>query len=232
MGRADRILVIAAGVAFFAAASASMADRYGGALYWPALLSQFGATLLAVVLALGIDSRRERRALERHERSLADERTSEARKRLLALLVELERNQSSIESIVRGLRRNPPEGELNLLHWQLLDGTWASSGERLGDLLAEYDLVAELSTFYGRLEELRWRIRYRTQARDSAIDQITLDLAEEMRAEVAGLIDKVRAEEGNPVVRPVGLVHARAIGGAVIQTSASMTAENVPREPE
>jgi hypothetical protein len=226
MGRADRVLAYVCVIFVLAALSAWTADRYGGASYWPSLL----ATLVAVVLAFEFERRRERRALGRAEVSLMRRRETEARKRLLALQAELEKNQISIDGIVNELQHVPP-GVFALIHPQLLDGSWSSSGERLGDLLAEYDLVARLSTFYGRLEELRWRIRYRTQAQDTAIDPMTQDLAVEMQSEVVKLIEKVQAEASAPEVRPVGVTHV-ASATARLGLTASLKAEKVPAEPE
>jgi hypothetical protein len=222
----DRVLGYGVGIALFALASTWTVDRYGGASYWPSLL----ATLVAVVLAFEFERRRERRALERAEESLTRRRETEARKRLLALQDELERNQISIDGIAKELQHVPP-GVFALIHPQLLDGTWSSSGERLGDLLAEYDLVARVSTFYGRLEELRWRVRYRTQASDSAVDTMTLALAVEMQPEVAELIKKVQAQERAPEVRPVGVTHVASLSGG-IRPTASLTAEKVAGEPD
>jgi hypothetical protein len=227
MGRADRVLAYVFVIVVLAALSAWTADRYGGASYWPSLL----ATLVAVVLAFEFERRRERRALERAEVSLMRRRETEARKRLLLLQEELAKNQISINDIVNGLMQHVPSGGFALIHPQLLDGTWSSSGERLGDLLAEYDLVARLSTFYGRLEELRWRIRYRTKAQDTAIDPMTQALAVQMRFEVAELIEKVQAEASAPEVRPVGVTHV-ASATARLGLITSLKAEKVPAESE
>lgn len=103
-------------------------------------------------------------------------------------------------------------------------GMWASSGERLADLLQQYELVARLSTFYGRLEELRWRIRHRTKVMNDQMDPMTLALAKEMVDEVVGLLHDVRGQEPNPEIRPVGLVHVRALGGS-IQPAGTVTTE-------
>lgn len=224
MGRGDRILAALVGIAIYAAVSAWTIDRYGAALFWPAFVTQFGATLLAVVLAFAIENRREQRALVAADENLTQRRQAEARKRLLALGDELEKNQVSISEIVKGIEDEAPDGQFKLVHPQLLGGTWASSGERLGDLLQQYELVARLSTFYGRLEELRWRVRHRTEVMSDRMDRMTLALAKELVGEVAGLLDDVRAQEPNPVIRPVGLVHARAVGGS-IQPTGSVTTE-------
>lgn len=229
MRRMDRILAVGVGVSLFTVASAWVVDRYGGASYWPSLIAQFAATLLAVVLALEFEARRERRALLRGELELNDIRSTEARKRLLSLATELEKNDVSIKEIIRALQDPLPAPTFKLIHPQLLAGTWAASGERLGDLLSEYELVARVSTFYGRLEELRWRIRHRTEARDEVLNSMTLALAKEMQQEVTTLIRDVRAQEQNPSVRRLGVTHTRAVS-STLHLTASVSAEKVPGE--
>jgi hypothetical protein len=70
------------------------------------------------------------------------------------------------------------------LHPELLDASWHASATRLSELLSNYELVADLATFYSRLEELRWRIRFRTQAQSSILDEMTHKLAHEMVKEM------------------------------------------------
>jgi hypothetical protein len=122
--------------------------------------------------------------------------------------LELEKNRKSIGEIADGLL--PSAGTWRILHPQLLDGAWSASGERLGDLLADYELVSDLSVFYGRVEELRWRLRYRTTSRDPGLDEMTHALADEMRKEVEDLLSRVQAQEREPGVR--GVTH---VGGLV-----------------
>ena len=115
MGTFDRVLTFAVGIAVFAALSAVTLDRYGGASYFPALL----ATLAAVVVAFEFERHRERQALKRAEESLMQRRKTEARKRLLALRTELEKNQVSIDTIVEALKQVRP-GPFVPVHPQLL----------------------------------------------------------------------------------------------------------------
>lgn len=194
-------------VAAFVVLTVVVLDRYGGLSYWPGLATEFGASLAAFMLALEWEAHRERAALERTERSANEARHTEARKRLLALEGELKRNKVSIDIVAAQLPERPSGAVNDLLHPELLDGAWTSSGERLGDLLAEYGLVGELAPFYGRLEELRWRIRHRTQARDSYLDGMTKALAEEMQQEVDSLLERVARQAADPEVRAVGLSH-------------------------
>jgi hypothetical protein len=222
-----RLLAAAAALVVFVAVSAAVAASYGGDSFWPALVTEFGATLLAVLLALEIESRREVRALERAVDETLKARSTEARKRLDAVRMELAKNQTSIGEVADGLLPSAAGGKTwMILHPQLLDGAWSASSERLGDLLTDYELVADLSIFYGRVEELRWRLRYRTQARTAEIDGMTFTLANEMRTEVQGLLERLSAEVTDPSVRPMGLDHKRRLGGSVTVTGA-LTARKI-----
>jgi hypothetical protein len=204
---------------------------YGGLPYWPALATEFGASLAAFTLALQWEGHRTAQALVRTAREAADLRQTEARKRLLALATELKRNKVSIDDLAKNLPDSPTGAVDTLLHPELLGGAWTASGERLGDLLADYDLVAMLATFYGRLEELRWRIRYRTQARDSYLDGMTKALSVEMQKEVNEALNRVLNEADNPEVRRVGIVHVKNIGSAT-ETSAALSVTPVKAEQE
>src|SRR5437867_12623850 len=99
------------------------------------------------MLALTWESHRTARALERSAKETSQLRQTEARKRLLALAAELKRNKVSIDDLAESLPSVPSGAVEDLLHPELLDGAWGSSGERLGDLLADYDLVASLAAF-------------------------------------------------------------------------------------
>jgi hypothetical protein len=213
--------------------SAVMVDRYGEAAYIPELVSGFAATFVAFVLALEFESRRESRALARAEEATNHARTTEARKRLLSLRTELEKNRESVATIDDGLRSQAEMGGTvwRILHPQLLNGAWVANGERLGDLLADYELVSDLAVFYGRLEELRWRVRYRTQERRDDLDAMTRALSVELRREVDDLLERVSAEEPNPSVRLVGLDHRGALHGTITLTS-ELSAEKIADETE
>lgn len=206
---------------------------YGGDSFWPELVAGFAATVLAVVLALEFESRRDADALNRLSQDTAETRKAEARKRLGAVRREMEANQTSIGEVADGLAKSSVSGGTTwpILHPQLLDGAWSASGERLGDLLADYELVSDLSIFYGRVEELRWRLRYRTQARTADLDGMTFALADEMRGEVKGLLERVSAEEPTPQVLPLGIVRKRQLGGTIAPTG-TLTLNKVTRETE
>jgi hypothetical protein len=218
--RARLAALAATFLAALAVASYWIIDRYGELAYVPGFVSGLAATVIAFVLALEFEARRENRALVLAEEETNRARVTEARKRLLALRTELEKNQTSIGQIVTGLRSQAEMGGgiWRILHPQLLDGAWAASGGRLGDLLADYELVSDVSIFYGRLEELRWRLRYRTQARIDDLDRMTLGLASEMKDDVVGLLKRISEEERQPGVR--GVTHIGRTSGPVQLTPA------------
>ena len=99
-----RLLVAAAVLVALGVASYLVVDRYGEIAYIPGLVSGFAATLIAFVLALEFEARREDRALARAEAETNHVRVTEARKRLLAVRTELEKNRVSIGQIEAGLR--------------------------------------------------------------------------------------------------------------------------------
>ena len=83
---------------------------------------------------------------------------------------------------------------------------------------ADYELVADLAFTYGRLEELRWRLRVRTEQREDGLDAMTIPLVKELQAEVTDRVWRVRAEIKLPRVRPVGL--ARTVRAGFIASAA------------
>jgi len=212
-GRSPRFWTGAA-IAAFAALTGIALGFYGGMPYFPALATEFGASLAAFVLALEWEAYRERAAIVRSANETTRARKTEARKRLLSLQKELERNEVSIKLLADKVPAVASGSVEELLHPELLDGAWSTSGERLGGLLADYELVGKLATFYGRLEELRWRIRYRTQAKDSYLDPPTKKLAAEMQDEVKELLESVEKEGKDPDVRLIGVSYIEL--GAVI----------------
>jgi len=220
-----RWVAVVASVLFFVALTAVVLHLYKGSLYWPALVTEFGASLGAFMLALEWERHRDLRALERAQKERIEARQTEAQKRLHALKKELERNKTSLQHLAGGLDSpHASKSIFMLLHPELLDASWAASSARLGDLLADYELVATLAAFYGRLEELRWRIRYRTRARDTHLDGMTLPLVAEMQEEVANLLSRVEKEADAPKVQVIGVAHVLTLG-TVMQASAALSVD-------
>jgi len=71
---------------------------------------------------------------------------------------QLERLKASIDRAKRE--------QHNYKHFfpDLPTGTWAAASGPLGLIVSNYELMADLSTFYGHVEELRWRLRFKADA--------------------------------------------------------------------
>ena len=189
---------------------------YGGDLVWPGFISNFIASLGAFILALAWDRHSQRQADEKARREAGEElemqlaketesRKTEAAKRLHAVKSELDANKTSIDELASGFAQPAPAGTFRILNPQLLDSAWKANSERLGDLLSDYKLVSDLHFFYGRLEELRWRIRVRTEATTTALDNMTKPLVKELQGQVGELV----AEVGKTEQRPNGAIVGR-----------------------
>ena len=107
-------------------AAAIVLTLYDGELFWPGLIAEFAATLVAVVIALDLERRRERRAITRAASDERERRSTEAKKRLAALRRELEANQTSIGEIAAGLDKAALGFPL-IINPQLLDRAWLAN---------------------------------------------------------------------------------------------------------
>ena len=121
-----------------------------------------------------------------------------------------------------------------LVNPQLLEGAWTASASRLAELIEEYKLIADLATFYGRVEELRWRVRLRTEQHRTTLNEPIHALVVELQCEVGKLLKRVGDEIANPHVRRTGLVQRHSITPA-IETSQVFPVEAIrgsdPAEP-
>jgi hypothetical protein len=234
--RAGRSHLLTAGLGLAVvgiAASALVLAYYGGGSFWPGLVTGFLGTLVAFVLALAWERERDRRRLVQEADELQERRATEVRRRLEPVRAELQRNAESLDVIEPSLTGSSPESgvplsvsepasfDFSFVNPQLLEGAWTASAPRLSELVADYKLIADLATAYGRIEELRWRLRYRTEHRSTWLDTMTVDLVDELRPEISDLIERVAAEIKQPTVQPLGLAHVVRVGGAV-DTSASL----------
>jgi hypothetical protein len=194
---------------------------YGGASVVPGFFAGFGASLLAFVLALSWERDREHVRAKRDAANLESHRVTEARRRLETIKRELETNADSLEFLERSLPS--PPGTFNMLHPQLLDGAWTASAARVTELIADYDLTGGLAYTYGRIEELRWRLRYRSEhGAPAQLERMTASLVMERRTEVRDLLSRVTQQIENPDVQPVGLAHYASVtmtgGGSLTAT--------------
>jgi len=102
----------------------------------------------------------------------------------------------------------------------------------LGMIISNYGLMADLSTFYGHVDELQWRLRFKAQPDidQAAVSPIIDALARQMLNDVAVLLTHVRRQIAQPDVRPVadesgGLVVARRqLTGAIRSVDAGSLA--------
>lgn len=97
-----------------------------------------------------------------------------------------------------------------------------TNAPRLTELVADYELMAKLASTYGRIEELRWRLRQRTATiavmagSDVAaslrvsLDRMTRPLIDELHDEVTDLLERVDSQIESPDVQPLGLMHKDA----------------------
>jgi hypothetical protein len=195
----------------------------------------FLGTLVAFVLALTWERERERRRLARDAAEFQQRRETEVRRRLQPVRAELDTNAESLRILAdafgipgpsgvepAGVSR--PEGvDFSFRNPELLEGAWTASASRLSELVAEYELVADLATAYGRIEELRWRLRYRTEHRSTWLDTMTASLVSELQLDVTDLLERVARQIEQPSVQPLGLAHTATLGAAVESTASLET---------
>lgn len=166
-------------------------------------------------------------------RELEERLATEIRRRSEPVAEELKRNLASIGRLKSGYSKTPPgEGQVPIIHPELLDGAWSANAPRLTEIVADYELTSSLASTYGRIEELRWRIRQRTATLAvsagsdvatrlaDALQEITEPLLGELDTELVDLLARVRAQIESPDVQPLGLLH-RDAGTVTVRITAS-----------
>lgn len=184
--------------------------RYGGETLLAELVASFAGTFIAFMLALSWERDRDRKRGIRESRELDERRRTEARRRFEPVRAELQTNAKSLSEL-RGINEPP----FTILNPQLLEGAWTASATRLSELIADYELIANLATTYGRIEELRWRLRHRTEHQTAVLDGMTAPLIEELRGEVVDLLERVEKQLADPSVQPLGLLHLAKVSGGI-----------------
>ena len=134
-------------------ASVRVAESYGGDDFWPGLVtassgrsSRSCSPLPGSGSATACDS-------SRRPRSSTSSGVTEVRRRL-----EPVRTSSRQCRQPRGHpepQKAASRGTFLFANPQLLEGAWTASASRLSELIADYELIADLATAYGRIEELR-----------------------------------------------------------------------------
>lgn len=187
---------------------------FGNEPYLIELAAGFGASLLAFAVALAWEHRREQRELERelarHEHAIAAEVAAAQKKakeeiarRLEAVHDELEVNERGLAALLEQFSQLRSGGAFVPVLPLLLDGAWKANAPGLGRILEPF-LHSALVIFYGELEELRFRVRYRAEAKteqlNQSIDELARSLARklEMDGERRGLLKWVYDEKLSP----------------------------------
>jgi hypothetical protein len=125
----------------------------------------------------------------------------------------------------------------------LRDASWLASGPALSAIVSNYEIVADLSTFYGHLDELRWRLRYRlelsTPDERNYFDGLIEELIGEMKSEVADLLPRVEAETESPHVLapllgaiPVAAALALPLAGPLVSAVSRIVSDARSRRTE
>jgi hypothetical protein len=206
------------------------AHYYTGEIMWPLVIGGYSSAALAFTTALFWDRHsrlkdevrqneaERRRSLERL-RQEQERRVVEAKRRFGALELELQRLKASIERTQRE--------QANYKHFfpDLPAGSWAAASGPLGVIVSDYELMADLATFYGHVEELRWRLRFKA---DAAVDEhlvnpIIAAFVSQMADAVDVLLEQVREQIANPQVeqivgapqRPTRVARTRQFTGAI-----------------
>jgi hypothetical protein len=196
-------------------AAAVAAPLIGAAIYnpdeiWTLELCGYSGAALAFLTALAWDrhSRLQEEARQaaaerkRNETRLEQEqlrREIEAKRRFGALELELLRLKSSIE------RTQREQQSFKHFFPDLPTGSWQAASGPLGMIVSDYELMADLSTFYGHVDELRWRLRFKAQADtdDAVVNPMIDTLVAQMADAVDSLLDQVRTQIQRPQVEQV-----------------------------
>ena len=183
---------------------------YGLDHFLPGLVVDFGASLAAFLLALTWERDQELQRLERGTAEVEARNETEVRRRLTSVHAELEVNQESLSELQVDLEPKP-DRTFTYLHPELIEGAWTANAPQLSELMADHELVGDLAIAYGRLEELRWRLRFRSELGTLELDAMTAPLVDELRVEVEDLLKRVDAQIEQPWVQPLGLLHQRTL---------------------
>jgi hypothetical protein len=183
---------------------------YNGDLLWPVVVATFTGAVLAFLVALAWDRHQdiaqeartmaaEARAQENELRKEQERRVLEAKRRFSAIALELERLQASIN------RTMAEQHQYKNFFPDLPTGSFRAASVPLGMIVSNYGLMADLATFYGHVEELQWRLRFKAdpQVDEEGVSPLIAGLAGQMGAAVEDLIKEVRRQAANPDIESV-----------------------------
>lgn len=145
-----------------------------------------------------------RRTAQRLEQE-QERRTIEAKRRFGALELELLRLKSSID------RTKREQHSYKHFFPDLPTGSWLAASGPLGVIVSDYELMADLSTFYGHVEELRWRLRFKAQTDVDAneVNSMIDTLVTQMADAIDVLLEQVREQVADPRVEQIAGVAAQ-----------------------
>jgi len=177
---------------------------------WQLELCGYSGAALAFLTALAWDrhsrlqeegrqAEAERRRTTQRLEQEQERRTIEARRRFGALELELLRLKTSID------RTKREQHSYKHFFPDLPTGSWLAASGPLGVIVADYELMADLSTFYGHVEELRWRLRFKAQSDtdESQINSMIDTLVSQMAEAVDVLLEQVREQVARPTVEQI-----------------------------
>jgi hypothetical protein len=128
-----------------------------------------------------------------------ERRVIEAKRRFGALELELLRLKASVD------RTKREQHSYKHFFPDLPTGSWQAAAVPLGVIVSDYELMADLSTFYGHVEELRWRLRFKAQADvdESDVNPMIDTLASQMADAVDVLLEQVQEQIETPHVEQI-----------------------------
>jgi hypothetical protein len=128
-----------------------------------------------------------------------ERRVIEAKRRFGALELELMRLKASVD------RTKREQSSYKHFFPDLPTGSWQAAAVPLGVIVSDYELMADLSTFYGHVEELRWRLRFKAQADvdEASVNSMIDTLSTQMADAVDVLLEQVREQIEAPQVEQV-----------------------------
>jgi hypothetical protein len=130
---------------------------WGSASLFPGLLGNFVAGLAAFMLALAWERDREANNAQVEAERLAEQRATEVRRRFAPVRTELEKDRESLEALASLIVSDPHKSiGFTYVHPQLLEGAWNANAPRLTELVADYDLIGDLATTFGRRRNRTW----------------------------------------------------------------------------
>jgi hypothetical protein len=186
------------------------AHYYTGEIMWPLVIGGYAGAALAFTTALFWDRHSrlqdevrqndvERRRSAERLRQEQEKRVVEAKRRFGALELELRRLKASIERTKRE--------QANYKHFfpDLPTGSWAAASAPLGVIVSDYELMADLATFYGHVDELRWRLRFKADAAvdEELVNPIIATFVNQMSDAVDVLLEQVGDQIRNPQVEQI-----------------------------